>query len=265
MEPRRQLIGCADCWGGGWSTPSGGLRGWSRCRVVVRRRASASAPVPRRAITTPGPRATGDRAPSSRLPGCRDRHRPRSPSTSRVYGQPVAGQNRSTNVRKEAAMKGRRCARPLLTLLARLGWQPDPQTWTVRCWDLDGHRRSVRVSMGERGPQISFDRPGTAEFDPLAAGRLRAALRDAIELHATLSNLDYSPNVRQHPGPVPTPHAAWPTARCAGTEERVRITLSSAVGDDARRGRHARHAAVPPSPQATARTDVSPPQLREVA
>ncbi|SFO05673.1 hypothetical protein SAMN05421854_101461 [Amycolatopsis rubida] len=125
-------------------------------------------------------------------------------------------------------MKRRTRAIPLLTLLARLGWQRDRQAWTVPCRDEHGRRGHVRVSVDERGPQITLDQPGAAVFDPLASGRLRAALREAIEVHARLSEpgRERVPAPRSHPGAAPTPHREVPAGRhSAMTASRVQVVL----------------------------------------
>src|SRR5436309_2592913 len=119
-------------------------------------------------------------------------------------------------------MRSRQRRHSVLALLARLGWQRDSQTWTVPCRDEHGRRGHVGVSVDERGPRVTFDWPGAAVFDPLAAGRLRAALREAIEVHARLSNSDALPVPRRHPGPASTPHAAESDTSTEATE-RVRV------------------------------------------
>lgn len=71
-------------------------------------------------------------------------------------------------------------ALPVLALLRRLGWQRDPDSWTVRCRE-DGSRRAVlRVGVSQAGVTIAGRASGTWDLDPLEAGRLRAALRDAL-------------------------------------------------------------------------------------
>lgn len=138
-------------------------------------------------------------------------------------------------------MKRRTRAIPLLILLARLGWQRDCQAWTVPCRDHDGRRSYVQVSIAERGPQLTINGTGVAVFDPLAAGRLRAALRGAIELHARLdeSAREGVPAPRSHPGAAPTPHREAPAGRhAAEAAGRVSVVLRD---DDEREpsGRHA--------------------------
>lgn len=138
-------------------------------------------------------------------------------------------------------MRSRRRYVGVLAVLSRLRWQQDPQTWTVPCRDSEGHRSRVRVSLGEQGPQMAFEHSGVVIFAPLAAGRLRAALREAIDLHGRLSTCAVSP--RCHPGPAPTPHALLEPA----SSERVQFQLSP--DDDVRPpGRHSLRDGLPKDP-----------------
>lgn len=136
----------------------------------------------------------------------------------------------------------RRNRHRLMTLLTRAGWKPLRNAGMVPCRDRDGRRSHVEVSVAKHGPQITIARGGVVVvFDPRAAGQLRAALRDAIELHARLggSAREGIPAPRSHPGAAPTPHREAPggrhTAEAAG---RVTIVLRD---DDEREpsGRHA--------------------------
>jgi len=68
---------------------------------------------------------------------------------------------------------------PLLCLLVRLGWQRDPDLWTVRCRDGHGRRARLRVRLTATGVSIEAPSPGPAQLDPWQAGQLRVALRDA--------------------------------------------------------------------------------------
>lgn len=47
---------------------------------------------------------------------------------------------------------------PLLRLLARSGWQHDPDLWTVRCWDGHGRRARMRVHLSPTGASGSDSR-----------------------------------------------------------------------------------------------------------
>src|SRR5436305_1499916 len=56
-----------------------------------------------------------------------------------------------------------------------------------------------------------------AVLNPMDAGRLRAALREAIELYARLDGAtrEGAPTPRRHPGPSPIPHREVPAGRHA--------------------------------------------------
>jgi hypothetical protein len=69
---------------------------------------------------------------------------------------------------------------PLLNLLARLGWQRNPDLWTVRCRDQRGRRAQLTVHLATEGVRLTSSSPGTWVLTPLEAGRLRSALRDAL-------------------------------------------------------------------------------------
>lgn len=131
--------------------------------------------------------------------------------------------------------------RRLLAFLVRAGWKPRRNEWTVPCRDREGRWSYAQVSISEHGPQLTIDGSGVVVFDPLAAGRLRAALRDAIELYVRLDE-PARPGVpvpRSHPGAAPTPHRASPGGRhTAVAAGRVPVIL----GDDEEGepcGRHA--------------------------
>jgi hypothetical protein len=67
----------------------------------------------------------------------------------------------------------------LLCLLIRLGWQRDPNLWTVLCRDGHGRRACLRVRLTATGVSIEVPSPGPAHLDSWQAGQLRVALRDA--------------------------------------------------------------------------------------
>lgn len=69
----------------------------------------------------------------------------------------------------------------VLHLLARLWRQRDARRWIVHGKDERGRSVSVRVAFDEGGVALSQSRSGEVFLAPLQAGRLRAALRDAIE------------------------------------------------------------------------------------
>jgi hypothetical protein len=69
---------------------------------------------------------------------------------------------------------------PLIRLLARLGWQRDPDSWTVPCRDVDGRRARLLIRLSPSGITITPTAPGPLCFTALHVGRLRGAARDAI-------------------------------------------------------------------------------------
>ncbi len=69
---------------------------------------------------------------------------------------------------------------PLLRLLARLGWQRDPDLWTIPCRDGQGHRASLWVTLTSTGVSLTVSSPGPWALQPLHVGQLRRALRDAL-------------------------------------------------------------------------------------
>ena len=76
-------------------------------------------------------------------------------------------------------MAARQRKMPLLCLLIRLGWQRDPDLWTVRCRDGHGRRARLRVRLTATGVSIEAPLPGPAQLDSWQVGQLRVALRDA--------------------------------------------------------------------------------------
>ncbi|MGQ0716131.1 MAG: hypothetical protein ACT4NP_02240 [Pseudonocardiales bacterium] len=69
---------------------------------------------------------------------------------------------------------------PLLRLLGRLGWQRDPDLWTVHCRDGHGRRARILVHLSGAGVCPTVPDHGPLQLSVLQAGRLRAALRDAF-------------------------------------------------------------------------------------
>jgi hypothetical protein len=69
---------------------------------------------------------------------------------------------------------------PLLRLLARLGWQRDPDLWTIPCRDGQGHRAWLGIRLTSTGVNLTASSPGPWALQPLHAGQLRGALRDAL-------------------------------------------------------------------------------------
>jgi hypothetical protein len=87
-------------------------------------------------------------------------------------------------------MNVRRRTLPLIRLLAQLGWQRDPDGWTIPCRDGAGHRARLRIALTETGVVITPTGPGPWRLTPLQVGRLRAGLRDAVISLGELSGDD---------------------------------------------------------------------------
>lgn len=69
---------------------------------------------------------------------------------------------------------------PLIRLLVRLGWQRDPDFWTVHCRDQWGRRARVVVALDTAGVALASTSPEPLELTPMEVGQLRGALRDAL-------------------------------------------------------------------------------------
>jgi hypothetical protein len=76
---------------------------------------------------------------------------------------------------------------PLIQLLVRLGWQRDPDSWTVPCRDVDGRRARLLIRLAPAGITITPTTPGPLRLTPLQVGRLRGAARDAIQTGSLLT------------------------------------------------------------------------------
>jgi hypothetical protein len=97
-------------------------------------------------------------------------------------------------------------------LFAAFGFGPG---WTVRCSDADGHRALVTVSVSSRGITLTSSVTGPVLFRPLEAGRLRAAVREALlafNVPATKHDatkpereLGVGPSLHPRANSVPTP------------------------------------------------------------
>lgn len=68
----------------------------------------------------------------------------------------------------------------LLRLLIRLGWQRDPDLWTVRCRDQHGRRTRLIIALSTAGVTLTSTSSQSLELTVLEVGQLRAALRDAL-------------------------------------------------------------------------------------
>ncbi len=128
----------------------------------------------------------------------------------------------------------------LLALLVRAGWRPQRRAWTVPCRDRDGRRVYAEVLIAERGPALAIG-SGIAVLNPLDAGRLRAALKEAIDLYARLdgASREGAPTPRRHPGSLPTPHREVPAGRHAADPVPRGPVLLREDDEDEPTGRHA--------------------------
>lgn len=102
---------------------------------------------------------------------------------------------------------------PLLRLLVRLGWQRDPDLWTVRCRDQYGRRAQVQVHLTARGIMIVTSSPDPLEFTPGEAGWLRAALRDGLLSLGELAGPDWPRGSAHVPRDPPPPAPPGPRQR----------------------------------------------------
>lgn len=102
-------------------------------------------------------------------------------------------------------MGRRRTVVSVVRLLARLGWQRDPERWTIRCRTMRGRRASLRISLAANGVMVSASAPGPWIVTGLRIGRLRAALADAAVTGGLLSQ-DRPRRARSHTAvPAPQP------------------------------------------------------------
>jgi hypothetical protein len=94
---------------------------------------------------------------------------------------------------------------PLIQLLMRLGWQRDPDSWTVPCRDVDGRRARLLIRLAPAGITITPTAPGPLRLTPLQVGRLRGAARDAIQTGSLLTNPEHRrpPPELEHRRPPP--------------------------------------------------------------
>jgi len=94
----------------------------------------------------------------------------------------------------------------VLRLLARMNWQRDPDSWTVRCRDGRGRRTHLRIRLAPAGITVALPSVGLWVLTPLQAGQLRAAVRDALLVLDRLAGDEHDtvavPNQRTEP---PTP------------------------------------------------------------
>ncbi|WP_146060331.1 hypothetical protein [Amycolatopsis sp. CA-128772] len=135
----------------------------------------------------------------------------------------------------------------LLAMLVRAGWKPRRRAWAVPCRDREGRWVHAEVLIAERGPALAIGST-VAVLNPMDAGRLRAALREAIELYSRLDGAarESAPTPRRHPGPLPTPHREVPAGRHAADAATAGPVLLN-EDNDGPTGRHARPGNLPDS------------------
>ncbi|KAA5825458.1 hypothetical protein F1721_33015 [Saccharopolyspora hirsuta] len=84
----------------------------------------------------------------------------------------------------------------VLSLLSRLGFQHHSYIWTVPCRDARGRRAQLTVGLVPDGVALATSTHGPITLTPLQAGRLRAAVREAVYIRARLATP--GTRVRQH-------------------------------------------------------------------
>ena len=107
---------------------------------------------------------------------------------------------------------------PLLWLLARLGWQRDPQLWTVPCRDVDGRRARLLIRLSPSGITITGSASGPLRVPMLQVGDLHLAIHDAINTFSLLAGPNH-PDSAQDPWRDEAPTA--PLDSPAGQREVV--------------------------------------------
>jgi hypothetical protein len=123
---------------------------------------------------------------------------------------------------------------PLIRLLSRLGWQRDPDLWTIPCRDEGGRRAAVLIRLTGSGVSITTPTSGPLRMTPMQIGRLRAALRDAALSFDRLSGTGH----RSPATSSSRPDAAVPpsvTSPTAPRRIRARIAARPSVGEIAAR------------------------------
>ena len=133
---------------------------------------------------------------------------PRPPARGRTgRPRPAAG--------GDPAMDTDQRATSVIRLLARLGWQRDPDLWTVRCRDGRGRRARLLVQLTTNGVTLMPSSPGPWTLTPLEAGRLRGAVRDALLTFDRLAGTEHhdAPPGARSPEPPSTPPAQAPALR----------------------------------------------------
>lgn len=114
-------------------------------------------------------------------------------------------------------MAGHRRRMPLVALLIRLGWQRDPELWTVHCRDSHGRRTRLLVQLTATGIALTVPGVVSLHLEALQIGRLRAALRDAV---CSLARLGTAVNSSDMPSGSSSP----PPVRPSTTRQRIEFT-----------------------------------------
>jgi hypothetical protein len=117
---------------------------------------------------------------------------------------------------------------PLLRLLGQLGWQRDPDLWTVHCRDGHGRRARILVHLSAAGVCLTVPDHDPLQLSLLQAGQLRAALRDAF---LSLERLAGPDGLSAMAGPQRTKPATPPPVRPPSSRERVLIPRDSRLDD----------------------------------
>ncbi|MFN2495722.1 MAG: hypothetical protein ABR608_07425 [Pseudonocardiaceae bacterium] len=79
---------------------------------------------------------------------------------------------------------------PLVRLLAQLGWQRDPDVWTVPCRDVDGRRARLLIRLSPAGITITTTATGPLRLTMRQVGDLRVATHDAMNTFGLLAGPD---------------------------------------------------------------------------
>ena len=119
-------------------------------------------------------------------------------------------------------MAKRHSTAPLLRLLGRLGWQRDPDLWTVHCRDGHGRWARILVHFSAAGVWLTVPDHGPLQLSALQAGQLRAAVRDAFLSVERLSGPDGLSAVAKS---LRTEPATPPPVRPPSSRERVPVRI----------------------------------------
>ncbi len=117
---------------------------------------------------------------------------------------------------------------PLLRLLGWLGWQRDPDLWTVHCRDGHGRRARILVHLSAAGVYLTVPDHGPLQLSALQAGQLRAALRDAFLSFERLAGLH---GLQPTKPADPRPPVGGGVASSPLTEHRLTRLLHDRSGD----------------------------------